>query len=59
MLTVWLTDKVGNGPIFSPYSDDNEKNTFNKGGNGLENVTLPLMFMSYIAYITEFQFSQG
>ena len=53
---------MGNGPIFCPYSDDNEKNTFNNGGNnrhGLENITCTFNVYELHCNVTEFQFSQG
>ena len=33
MLTMWVTDRKGDRPSFSRYSDDNKKNTFNNNGN--------------------------
>ena len=33
MLTVWMMDRMGYGPISLYYSEDNKKNTFNNHGN--------------------------
>ena len=38
MLTVWVTDRKGDRPSFSRYSDDNKKNTFNNNGNNGDEV---------------------